>query len=319
VIKQNKGKAWAATSVSIVATAVAAALILGGCDKLPGGKSADGIAAAAKNPADMAKVSAYTQGFNKLVGTYGLVETADDYAEADISRRSAQDPIIVSAGWIEQAQDALKSARAMPGGSKTVDQAADTLIADLDKVLARLRPLKVYYDSKAYRDDGLARGKAEDPLMQAEFQTALADMDAFSEALKAERNKHLTVELAALKARGDLLGYNSKLALQQSESLVDLFKSPEDFSDPATLAKGDAIVAQLETTLADQRKAYAEAKAKAGGQIGPTRQIAADQLTSMIGNYRDLKRTRSAEDFNMMQHNYNSAVELLNLPQPIAR
>ena len=207
----------------------------------------------------------------------------------------------------------------MPGGSKAVDQAADTLIADLDKVLARLRPLQVYYDSKAYREDGLARGKSEDPLMKAEFQTALADMDAFSEALKAERNKHLAVELTALKARGDLLAYNSKLALQQSESLVDLFKSPEDLSDPATLAKGDAIVAQLETTLADQRKAYAEAKAKTGGQIGPTRQIAADQLTSMIGNYRDLKQSRSAEDFNMMQRNYNSAVELLNLPQPITR
>ncbi len=319
MIKQNKGRAGTTASVSIVATAVAAALILGGCDKLPGGKSADGIAASAKNPTDMAKVSAYTEGFNKLVGTYGLVETADDYAKADIPRQSAQDSIIVSAGWIEQAQDALKSARAMPGGSKAVDQAADTLIADLDKVLARLRPLQVYYDSKAYREDGLARGKSEDPLMKAEFQTALTDMDAFSEALKAERNKHLAVELKALKARGDLLAYNSKLALQQSESLVDLFRSPEDLSDPATLAKGDAIVAQLETTLADQRKAYAEAKAKTGGQIGPTRQIAADQLTSMIGNYRDLKRSRSAEDFNMMQRNYNSAVELLNLPQPIAR
>jgi hypothetical protein len=319
VINQNKGKARAAASASVVATAVAMALILGGCDKLPGGKSADGITASAKDPAAMAKVSAYTQGFNKLVGTSGLVETADAYAESDIAHQSAQDLIIVSDGWIEQALDALKSARAMPGGSKAVDQAADALIADLDKVLARLRPLKVYYDSKAYRDDGLARGKAEDPLMKAEFQAALSDMDAFSEALKAERNKHLALELTALKARGDLLGYNSKLALQQSESLVDLFKSPEDFSDPATLAKGDAIVVQLEKTLADQRKAYTEAKAKTGGQIGPTRQIAADQLTSMIGSYRDLKRTRSAEDFNMMQNNYNSAVELLNLPQPIAR
>lgn len=315
MFNQNKGKARVLASASVVATAVAMALILGGCDKLPGGKSAEGVAASAKNPAAMAKVGAYTQGFNKLVGTYGLVETADDYAEADISRRSAQDAIIVSDGWIEQALDALKSARGMPGGSKAVDQAADTLIADLDKVLARLRPLKVYYDSKAYRDDGLARGKSEDPLMKAEFQTALTDMDAFSEALKAERNKHLAVELTALKARGDLLGYNSKLALQQSESLVDLFKSPEDLGDPATLVKGDAIVVQLEKTLADQRKAYAEAKAKAGGQqMGPARQIAADQLTSMIGNYRDLKRSRSAEDFNMMLHNYNSAVELLNLP-----
>jgi hypothetical protein len=39
----------------------------------------------------------------------------------------------------------------------------------------------------------------------------------------------------------------------------------------------------------------------------------------MIGNYRDLKQSRSAEDFSMMQRNYNSAVELLNLPQPITR
>jgi len=310
VIQHHKGASRAAISAALLA----ATLILGGCDKLPGGKAANGVAVSAKDPAAMAKLGAYTEGFNKLVDTFGLPETADDYVKADIPRQSTQDVIVVSDGWIEQALDKLKSARAMPGGSKAVDQAADTLIADLDKVLARLRPLRIYYDSKAYRDDGLARGKTEDPLMKAEFQTALTDMQAFSDALKAERRQHVASELKALKARGDMVGYHSKLALQQSESLIDLFKSPKDFSDPATLAKGDAIVAELDKTLADQRKAYDEAKAKAGAQqIGPAPQIAAGQLTTMIGNYRDLKRSHKVEDFNMMLTNYNSAVELLNL------
>lgn len=315
MITSFNGAARSAMSASVLALAISAVLGLGGCDKAPGGKAADGAPASVQNPAAMAKLSAYTESHNDLLDTWGLVPTAQTYAEQDIPNKTAQESILISDGQIDLALEKLKNARALPGGPQALDRAADTLIADLDKLMARLRPLKIYYDSKAYREDGLARGKAEDPLIKAEFQTALTDMQAFSDALDVERQKDAAAVLAALKASGDMLGYDSKLALQQAESLVSLFKSPKDLTDPAVLAKGDAIVADLDKTLADQRQAYAAVKAKAKTPIeqpDPNHEIAAGNLTSLIGDYRDLKQSHKVEDLDDMTKNYNSAVERLN-------
>lgn len=309
--------ARSARSASVLVLAISAVLGLGGCGEPSGGK-ADGsgeAAASVQNPAAMAKLDAYTESHNDLLDTWGLISTAQTYDEQDIPRKTAQDSIMISDGQIGLALEKLKRARAMPGGPPALDKAADTLIADLDKLMSRLGPLKIYYDSKAYREDGLARGKTEDPQIKAEFQTALTDLEAFSDGLDAERRKHAAAVLTALKTSGDSLGYNSKLALQQAESLVSLFKSPKDLTDPAVLSKGDAIVAELDKTLADQRQAYAAAKAKAKTPIeqpNPNHEIAAGNLTSLIGDYRDLKQSHKVEDLDDMTKNYNGAVERLN-------
>ena len=64
----------------------------------------------------------------------------------------------------------------MPFGD--VDAAADRFIPALDKVMTHEAALKSYYASKAWRDDGLARGKAEGALAMGIGARAIAKMAA---------------------------------------------------------------------------------------------------------------------------------------------
>lgn len=260
------------------------------------------------------KLSGYTQSYNKLIGTFGLTETADSYMKEKIVGQSASDSISITDGWIYQGADDLKKARALPGAGKLLNQAANHLQETLDKVLARLNPLKIYYDSKSYEEDGLARGKREDPLMRADFTAALQALETFNGALKIERNQQTESDLAALKAKGNMLAYDTKLALHQGETLVDLFASGADLKNAAVFAKSDVIITAMEATLADQRKQFADAKTKAATGEGPDSDYAstADSLTSMVGEYRDLRQSHSGDDFNSMVKEYNSAVEDVN-------
>ena len=63
-------------------------------------------------------------------------------------------------------------------------------------------------------EDGFARGNREDSLVLADFKAALCPLvDAI--------DRPDTAELAALRARGDLVGLNDGPALQRAKRLLD--------------------------------------------------------------------------------------------------
>ncbi|WP_158298669.1 DUF3829 domain-containing protein [Sphingomonas psychrotolerans] len=291
--------------------------MLGACGGSGSGSGGNGsVEAAANSPATAAKLSAYTEAYNALLETFGLPATAKTYKEARVAGRSPSETITISDGWIENEATKLKAARALPGSLGPLDAAAETLDTALQKVLARLKPLYAYYNTKAYRADGLKRGKAEDAQMIAEFDAALKAMDDFNAALVKQRRAGADAELATLKQSGDTVGYNTKLAMQQAEDLVGLFDKPEDLRDPAVFAKGDALAASLEKLLAEQQKAIADAKTKAKEPVETSRLsisgLVADMLGSMIGQYRQVKQSHSANDTEAMVDSYNRAVGLAN-------
>ena len=296
---------------------LAGLFVLGACGGSGSGGGGNGSAeAVASSPATAAKLSAYTDAYNALIDTYGLPETAKDYREARVASRSPDETITIQEGRIERAEDKLKAARAMPGSLRPVDATAEALDNALQKVMARLKPLYAYYNTKAYRADGLKRGKAEDARMTAEFDAALKAMDDFNAALVKQRRAGADAELATLKQGGDTVAYNTRLAMQQAEDLVGLFDKPEDLRDPAVFARGDALAGSLEKLLADQQKAIADAKAKAKEPVETSRlgisALVVDMLGSMIGQYREVKQSHSANDAQMMVDSYNRAVGLAN-------
>lgn len=297
--------------------ALAGLFVLGACGGSGSGSGGNGSAEeVASSPATAAKLSAYTDAYNALLETFGLPATAKTYREARIASRSPSESITISDGWIETEAAKLKAARALPGSLGPIDATAEALDTALQKVLARLKPLYAYYNTKAYRADGLKRGKAEDAQMIAEFDAALKALDDFNAALAKQRRAGADAELNRLKQSGDTVAYNTKLAMQQAEDLVGLFDKPEDLRDPAVFAKGDALVASLEKLLADQQKAIADAKAKAK-EPGETSRLGmsdgvADMLGSMIGQYREVKQSHSAGDAEAMVTSYNGAVGLAN-------
>jgi len=279
-----------------------------------GGNGAD--VAAATSPDAAAKVSAYTEAYNALIDTFGLPRTADEYKAEKIAGRSPSDDISISQGWIEAAEGKLKAARALPGTLGTLDAKAEALDNALLKVLARLGPLYGYYNTKAYRQDALKRGKAEDAAMTAEFDAALKAMEDFNDTLVKQRRAGVDAELAKYKAAGDMVGYNNKQAMQQAEDLVMLFNKPEDLKDPEVFAKADVLAGSLEKLLTDQQKAIAEAKPKAAEPLRKSQlgvySLVSDMLGTMIGQYRQLKQSHSGNDMKMMVDSYNNAVGMAN-------
>jgi len=117
-----------------VVIGMAVLLALGACDG--GGKSGNGASgagqtAAAADPADT-KLNGYVKGYNTLIGTFGLPETAESYEANKIATRAATENISFTEGWIERAATELKEARGLPDGPAELDKAGDALIASLD-------------------------------------------------------------------------------------------------------------------------------------------------------------------------------------------
>ncbi|MDB5932343.1 MAG: hypothetical protein JWR60_4050 [Polaromonas sp.] len=258
------------------------------------------------------KLNAYTEAYNKLIGTFGLPETYESYLKDNIPKQTPTDSISISDGWIENALDLFKKGRALPSADQeTLDKSADQLIGALDKLVVQLKALDIYYESKAYKNDNLARGKSEDASVRANFEASTAAMASFNDVLGQEQKKRGAETLAKLKASGDLLGYNTKLALGQGEELINLFNTASDMKDAAKFTQGDTMVAELEKTLATQRELYAAAKAKEP-RPDSGHESMASSLVSLVGAYRDMKQSKQVKDYNDMVKEYNRAVENAN-------
>ncbi len=303
-------RAWMATPILLLLAALSACNSKGPATNAAAGSGA-GAPISAADHAEQSKLNAYTQCYNSLLGNGGLAEQFRIYQQSNIGHETASDNIAVSVGGIDFWRDRLKVARAMPAGSAELDAGADTLVAALDKVVARLSGLQVYYSSRAYRDDNLARGKLEDPLMLAEYKSALSALDSFGELLDHDIQRRETARIEALKSSGHLLAYDTQLSLMQARGVVKLFRRPADLSDAALLNQGDAQIVLLQHTLDDFR----EELSKVGTdplRMGPEHQTVAKELTAVVGSYRDIKDKHRPQDFQSMVEHFNEAVRMGN-------
>lgn len=300
---------WRAPALMMLAVMAACGRQAGGAGALLG-----------QHSADRAKLNAYTEGYNVVLGNFGLRTQVENYARGHIAGPSPEpDYVILNNGWLEQARTQLKAGRAMAAGSLgEVDTAADRFIPALDKVMAHETELSSYYTSKAWRDDGLARGKREDPILMAEFQTALREGDRFEVAMTKARDAREAAELSRLKNSRDDLGYDTALALHQARALVRAFGSEAALHDPKRMAAADAQAPDLQKTLADQHAQIAKAKAKRGGSASGSIGMAdfrvdalgraSDALDGMLGHYRDLKAGGGVNAYNAMVSSFNEAI-----------
>ena len=267
----------------------------------------------ASDSAPIKKFNAYVKSYNDLIGDSGLIHEYQVYREAGISRKSANDSIDIGAGLIEKERDGLKVARAMPGTSAPdLDAAADKLLGTLDPLVTQLSGLQVYYSSKAYKEDKLARGKREDAQMLDEFKAASAALTDFNTQLERESARRDELELERSKASGDMVAYDTKLAMHQAKGFIELFHSPDDTSNAVVIAQADARIAELDKMLAAQRDAVAKAKQAGNASDVAQYAIVGDELTEMIGNYREMKQLGRADKFHFVILEYNSAIQSSN-------
>lgn len=281
----------------------AMSLSLSACDKIAATHGNEQGAAASDIAGASSQLDAYISAHNRLVGTFGFYERAAKYRDADIAHASTDGQFLVDEGWIGKGIEDLKSARAMSGAPADLNAAADALIGSMTKVRTHLADLAPYYTSKAYMDDKLARGRREDPQMLAEINAADADLTRFSAMIDRDMNMRETATLATLKAKGDLLAYNTRLAMFHANTLITRFTASKG-PDAALFQRADAEVAIIEKAIAD-----AHAQAAKPGEKNPSE---LQFLSSMLSSYRSFKKDRRPADADMMMGSYNHAVEAAN-------
>ena len=274
------------------------------------GEAGDGAAVSG------AKLNDYIKGYNTLIGSFGLQEQYNAYLGQQVSRKTVKDSVTLSEGWMDGALDDLKAARAAPdGGLADLDSAGDKLIANLERLVGRLKSLKSYYQSRANVEDGFVRGKREDPLVIEDFKQSAATLAALSGALEAAIEKRDEAGLAALRNSGDLIGYHGGLALQKSKALIELLSSAKDLRNPELIKRGDALAAEIAKAVEETRKSLGAKPA--GISAHDLRDSMYDDVVNslevLVGEYRDMKRSGSPSYYSAMVANYNEAVDHANL------
>lgn len=320
--------------VMLVALATSAGLMVTGCGKNSSDASKEKPAASAPvkthtftpAPAPVVKpaagdadekftlkLNAYTEAYNRLIdNSFGLAAMRKRYFEQNIPQKSATDSITINDGVVSVSFNQFQKARALPSASlDELDQVADQLMIPMNKLVTQLKALNIYYTSKAYKEDNLAKGKAQDAEVRANFDATTAATEKFNAVLSREQKKRNVQMLAKLKAEGNLLGYGTKLALQQGDELLSLFAGENDIKNPEKYQQADALVLELEKTLTEQRAQYAAAQTKTP-HPDSWHESAASYLTAMIGSYREMKQSKKPKDFNEIVNNYNKAVENAN-------
>ncbi len=270
-------------------------------------------------PISSAKLNHYVKGFNTLIGTFGLSQEYRLYAAQQISRKTVNAPVNVSDGWIGLGNDELRQGQAIPdGGLPEVDAAAGEMIPILDRLVERLKGLEAYYASRGQLEDDFARGKREDRLVLADFKEATNALPRLDAALERAIDKRDMEDLLALKARGDMIGFNGGLALQNAKRLTELFDDAASVRDPQVIAKADVLAETIVTALGDETTALAEAKAAGdGGQAlrNSNYSVAAERLQGLVGTYREMKRSGNPALRPMLVAAYNAAIEEVNIGQ----
>lgn len=279
-------------------------------DKAPAdarGGDANTAAAAAPSAKAAEKYSAYSEGFNELIGTFGVAYQYDRYQKQNVDTAGASATINFPSNvtLLERALGKIKEGRALNGGNETAaaDAAADKIIQHGDALLAQWKELAPYYETRAYRDDALAKGKGAHAALVAAFEGTLAGIDELDTVLTEQSRQHNVKRIADLRKAGEDNAANLLEATHQAEMLVS--KALED-----DIAGADALLPKVDEAVAKLRGS--QAKMDDGNIEKAYYSMASDALTTLIGNYRDLKQSPDDRKKEAGLNAYNEAITNLN-------
>ncbi|WP_428154531.1 DUF3829 domain-containing protein [Brevundimonas sp.] len=300
------------TAVSAMALVCAMTMGLAACGQGDAKGGADGkpqsVSAATGNEATQQKQGLYTEGFNKLIDEHwGVPENFDSYQKLDIPNASTTSSISFPENitTLETAIEKLKEGKALAGGnqSRRTDAAVDKLLPQLEALLAQWKTLDPYYESRAYREDGLAKGKAAHAALMTAYQGAIAGIGELDAALSEYQRASNAAKIEALTKSGH----------PAEASLIDAMQKADHFTTAViedNPAEADRLLPEFVAAAAKLRTAEAglpaddENKSEFGSIAG--------YVDSMIGSWRDYKQSKSDYERESIVDDYNRAIDRMN-------
>lgn len=295
----HRGAALAAVYMS--------ALTLAACGQ-PDGKASgnplENVVASASGEAEAEKFNAYTDAFNTLIDdNWGVASNFEKYSNLNIPAANASGNIhfFENASSLERALTKLKEGRALKGGSTSgaADTAADKVIATGEKLLAQWKELTPYYETRAYREDSLGKGKAAHESLVANYKATLAAIDELDSALTTYLRARSEKRIADFRKAGHEDAANVSEAMQ----IADFFSSAVIEEN---VAEADRLLPQLEASLTKLRAS--EAALPANDSNKAEFDLINGYLSSMVGAWRDYKQSPDDRHREKVVDQYNSAI-----------
>lgn len=272
------------------------------------------------------KLSAYTKAMNRMIGITSPVARQQHRIASDLGRylalnipeakTTASIAFPESISMLNGAAEYIEKGLAIEaGGIEDVDQKAKVFAENARQLAKQLADLKPYYDSRSYKEDNFAKGRAAHNELVQSYKNTIAAMDTFDSALKKARRVAAEQRVEVLKTEGKLVQYNLELAFLQAQDLLTVF---ENNNNPAkvNLAAADEVARKLMDTVTHLTTALdavpEQDKSGRNSMYYSSAKTVADKLGKMVGKYRDFKDSKDVRKLNDMLYAYNSAIEAYN-------
>lgn len=309
IIKQKLNMRFiAAAAVSVI---LASVLGLAACDRTEKPVQTDGAAANTHETGNTSaiKLDLYTQAYYLLMnGPDGLRPSYNTFHR--IRKAKTSDNIrFSSSDSLENGLALFRKGLAVQDGSMgDLDGAVRDALLTGFKLHNDELELEPYFRKHEYREDRFAKAKASWPLIQADYDAMFACMDRIETLLFKYRKIEHGKRMAVFHEKKNWLGYYTEVSLLDAQDLLALFSESDDSVKHTDLyARGNEILAKLESSLVAQRKAFEKAQANRTGHIDGY--LAVNRiLTSFIGSYRDLRQHKASSDLAAMYKKYNDAL-----------
>ena len=210
-----------------------------------------------------------------------------------------QEGAITNQPHYDRLQDALEKSKKEGSTFKDLDAERDNLLNVLNELVPVYKELTSYNDSKAYMNDGGAKGKE----LAAKYVASVEKFDAayakFSDVLTKTNNEQTQKQVEKLKKEGKK-GYAAAMesTLRLTNLVENLEKAPQKADKAAVEKELSEIDALLKSVNNDRG------------------QVLVDRYNSVVGSVRQVLADSNENNLDEMIQSFNAYIDTYNSTNP---
>lgn len=210
-----------------------------------------------------------------------------------------QEGAITNQPHYDRLQDALEKSKKEGSTFKDLDAERDNLLNVLNELVPVYKELTSYNDSKAYMNDGGAKGKE----LAAKYVASVEKFDAayakFSDVLTKTNNEQTQKQVEKLKKEGKK-GYAAAMesTLRLTNLVENLEKAPQKADKAAVEKELSEIDALLKSVNNDRG------------------QVLSDRYNSVVGSVRQVLADSNENNLDEMIQSFNAYIDTYNSTNP---
>lgn len=288
-------------STLLCVAALTAGLFVSGCGSDKAGGIGSVVSSVVDNGGDekaAAKLNTLidaTNRFNSENATWG-----QNYADGLAKLKGGfQEGAIRTQPHYDTLKEALEASKKEGSTFKEVDAERDALLAVLNELVPTYKDLLAYDDSKAYLNDGSAKGKELAAKYVAQVEKFDAAYAKFNEVLNKTNTEQTKKQIEKLKKEGKK-GYAA--AMESTLRLTTLVENLEQAPQKADKAAVEKELTEIQTLLKSINNDRGE--------------VLVDNYNSVIGAVRQVLVDPNENNLNGMIQYFNSYIETYNNTTP---